>query len=104
MMRILLFINVLFIAFAANAQLSPQQRDSINQLTQQDHQLMMKLLGIDALRPGPSGNPDAPNAANTDESKTGSYATLPDPLVMEDGKEVSSLEMWGKRKLEIIEL
>ena len=36
---------------------------------QQDHKRMMGLLGITSLRPGPSGNPKAPNAANDDESK-----------------------------------
>ena len=32
--------------------------------TQQDHAHMMAQLGITRLRPGPSGNPQAPNAAN----------------------------------------
>ena len=36
---------------------------------EQDHQLMMDKLGIKALRPGANGrDPDAPNAANYDES------------------------------------
>lgn len=33
----------------------------------------MQQLGITKLRPGPSGNPDSPNAANTDESKANPY-------------------------------
>ncbi len=45
--------------------------------TEQDHQNMMKQLGITKLRPGPSGNPSDPNAANTDESKANPYPELP---------------------------
>ncbi|MCA9152151.1 MAG: hypothetical protein KDA92_22765, partial [Planctomycetales bacterium] len=36
--------------------------------TKQDHQEMMRQLGITKLRPGPSGNAEAPNHANYDES------------------------------------
>src|SRR5262245_11891419 len=35
---------------------------------QEDHQNMMDQLGIKALRPGPSGNEQAPNHANYDEA------------------------------------
>ena len=35
--------------------------------SEQDHQNMMDQLGIKALRPGPSGNENAPNHANYDE-------------------------------------
>ena len=45
---------------------------------QQDHQRLMGLLGITALRPGPSGNPKA-QRANLDECKATPYTTLPDP-------------------------
>src|SRR5439155_15885329 len=46
--------------------LSPEQQrrwDSIQQVTQQDYRKMLNLLHIDSTRPGPSGNPQAPNAA-----------------------------------------
>ena len=36
--------------------------EPLNWTTQQDHQNMMEQLGIKALRPGPSGKADAPNA------------------------------------------
>ena len=49
---------------------------------EQDHSRLMKLLGIDSLRPGPSGNPNAPNAYNSDESKANPYPELPDPLTL----------------------
>ena len=47
---------------------------------EQDHQNMMKQLGIRALRPGPGGNEKAPNHANYDESKGNPFPELPDPL------------------------
>lgn len=85
------------------AQMTPQQRDSLNKLTQADHQLMMKMLGIDSLRPGPSGNPQAPNAANSDESRV-RYENVPDPLVFESGKPVKNAKDWEARKTELFEL
>ena len=70
---------------------------------QEDHQRMLRLLGIEALRPGPSGDPKAPNAANRDESKANPYPNLPDPLRMRDGTRVTTAEEWAKRRLEIME-
>jgi hypothetical protein len=64
---------------------------------------MMKLLGISELRPGPSGNPKDPNAANTDETKASPYKSLPDPLVFRNGTKVTTSKKWEKRRLEIIE-
>ncbi len=98
---VLLFSFLL--ALPAWAQMLQQQRDSLNKLTQADHQLMMEMLGIDSLRPGPSGNPQAPNAANSDESKV-RYEDVPDPLVFENGKPVKKVKDWEKRKAELFEL
>ena len=71
----------------------------------QDHQNMMDQLGIKALRPGPSGNENAPNHANYDESKANPYANLPDPLTMNDGQKVTTAETWwNKRRPEIVEM
>ena len=65
------------------------------QLTaEQDLKQMMALLKIDSLRPGPSGNPSAPNAANSDESKANPYPDLPDPLKLNDGRTITTAEMW----------
>jgi hypothetical protein len=70
---------------------------------EQDHQRLLDLLHIAALRPGPSGDPKAPNAANTDESKVVPY-TLPDPLMLKSGKRVNSSKIWWKqRRPEIVE-
>jgi hypothetical protein len=89
----------------AYAQWSRQQLDSIRALTEQDHRLMMTQLHIDSLRGGPSGNPKAANAANTDESKATPYASLPDPLVLNNGEKVVDADSWWKkRRPEIVEL
>ncbi|MGB6725915.1 MAG: hypothetical protein WBE74_08405, partial [Terracidiphilus sp.] len=54
---------------AALAAQTPSQPAPVNFTAEQDHQNMMDQLGIKALRPGPSGNENAPNHANYDESK-----------------------------------
>ncbi len=84
------------------------RRDSIRrvtqQATQQDYQAMLAALNISSTRPGPSGNPSAPNAANVDESKASPYTTLPDPLILKNGKKVTDTKTWWKkRRPEIIE-
>ena len=80
------------------------RRDSINRVTQQDYNNMLAQLNITSTRPGPSGNPSAPNAANTDESKASPYTTLPDPLILNSGKKVKDAKTWwSKRRPEIVE-
>ena len=77
---------------------------AIQAASEKDHQRMMDMLGIKTLRPGASGNADAPNAANYDESKADVYKNLPDPLVMKNGERVTSAQMWwGQRRPEIQE-
>lgn len=93
----------------ATDSLRPPARDSLPppvELTaEEDHRRMMELLGIEALRPGPSGDPSAPNAANTDEAKATPYTSLPDPLRLESGERVTTPEQWwDERRPEIVEL
>ena len=77
-------------------------RDSINRLTNSDYEEMKRQLGILDTRPGPSGDPKNPNAANIDESKVRAY-TLPDPLMDKAGKPVKSTEEWWSfRRDEIV--
>ncbi|MBN2425825.1 MAG: hypothetical protein JXB44_12430 [Calditrichaceae bacterium] len=99
----IVFFLIILLASQVFAQWSPEEMKRIKQLSQEDHQLMMKLLGITELRPGPSGNPEAPNYANTDESKATIYDSLPDPLIFNDGKPVQTPDEWNKRKLELFE-
>ena len=80
------------------------RRDSVNRITQQDYKTMLDQLHITSTRPGPSGNPSAPNAANTDESKASPYTNLPDPLIFKNGKRVTDAKMWwDKRRPQIVE-
>jgi hypothetical protein len=73
---------------------------------QADRQKMMDLLHIDSLRQGANGtNPQAQNAANYDESKANPYPNLPDPLLLNNGKKVTSAKIWwNQRRPEIVEL
>jgi hypothetical protein len=72
--------------------------------TEKDHQRMMDLLGINELRRGADGDAKSPNAANYDESKADVYSNLPNPLLLKDGKPVTSAKIWwSKRRPEIVE-
>jgi len=71
--------------------------------SQQDHQRTMGLLGITSLRRGPSGDPNAPDASNADESKATPYTSLPDPLTFKDGRPVKTPRDWARRRAEIVE-
>ncbi len=84
---------------SAGSQLQPT-----NWTTAQDHQNMMDQLGIKALRPGPSGNENAPNHANYDESKANPFPDLPEVLTLKNGKKVTTPAMWwSQRRPEIVE-
>ncbi len=104
----LLFLSV-FIFLTAHAQFKfstadSLRFDSINRVTQKDYKNMLDQLHIDATRPGPSGNPQAPNAANSDESKANTYPSLPDPLLLKNGSPVISAKTWWQqRRTEIAE-
>jgi hypothetical protein len=69
-----------------------------------DRKDMMDKLGIKALRPGPSGNEQAPNHANYDEALANPFPNLPEVLTLENGKKVTSAAMWLKqRRPQIVE-
>lgn len=92
---------------ATNAPVAPRPAfgGGNNAATEQDHQRMMDQLHITSLRPGRDGmNPQSPNAANYDEAKANPYPNLPNPLVLSNGQNVGSAEMWWKRRRpEIVE-
>jgi hypothetical protein len=71
---------------------------------QDDHDNMMKQLGIRALRPGPSGDEKAPNHANYDTALANPYPDLPDVLTLKNGRKVTTAAMWwDQRRPEIVE-
>lgn len=93
---------LVFAAAAATPHLtaqSPAQQDR-QRLAQQDRQRIMDLLGITSIPPGAqSSNPDT-----YDESKAEPFPALPHPLFMNDGRRVTSVDMWWKqRRPEIVE-
>lgn len=100
---LILFATVFGLTSISTAQFSQAARDSINRISRLDHQHMMEQLGISELRSGPSGNPEAPNAANADESKVEPYI-LPELLVFEDGSKAETPSAWQERREEIVEL
>jgi hypothetical protein len=77
----------------------------VTMTAQEDHQRLMDVLHITELRRGADGShPDAPNYANYDEAKANPYPTLPDPLILKNGKKVKSAkDWWTKRRPEIVE-
>jgi hypothetical protein len=72
---------------------------------EQDHQRLMDLLHITTMRHGADGShPEAANYANYDEAKANPYPKLPDPLVLKNGKKVTTAAMWWNlRRPEIVE-
>ena len=96
------FLLGVFLPSLVFSQFSQQYRDSINRFSYEDHQQMMQQLGISELRPGPSGNPEAPNAAISDEAKVQPYF-LPNPLEFDNGTKVTTQQQWEKRRAEITE-
>jgi hypothetical protein len=112
MKKIIMFLFVSMMlstpGYSQFGRLSPAdslRRDSINKVTQQDHKQMMAQLKIDSIRRGANGNdPNAPNAANYDESKANPYPNLPDPLTLKNGQKVTDAKTWwDQRRPEIVE-
>ncbi|HKV38573.1 MAG TPA: hypothetical protein VJX67_05115, partial [Blastocatellia bacterium] len=108
---LLSFILMLVPAAFVRGAYSPSRQDPskmappVTLTAEQDHQRLMELLHITKLRSGADGNnPNAPNAANYDESKANPYPNLPDPLILKNGRKVTSAKIWWKeRRPEIVE-
>src|SRR4030095_5049881 len=105
-LAIICFCFSLGLMFNVNAQdvnsMTKEERDAyfekLRQASAADHKKMMELLGITTLRPGANGNdPTAANAANYDEAKANPYPTLPDALVLKNGKKVTSSKVWWSK-------
>src|SRR5580658_7630620 len=105
------FLLSALITFPPAGRMSPLIQATANvptppaQLTaEQDHQRILDLLHITALRRCPAGEPKSPHAANFEESKVATYASLPDPLVLKNGEKVNSAKVWwNRRRPEIVE-
>ena len=61
-----------------------------------DHEQMLVQLHITSLRPGPANHKDAP-PPNFDESKANPYPELPNPLVLNNGRKVTTAKAWWQQ-------
>ena len=107
MKKNIFLLVILFFLTSVNISAQMPSREEWERLQKEsakDHSLMMEMLGISEIRQGPSGDPKASNAANSDESKATTYKSLPDPLTFNDGTKVKSAEQWEKRRKELFEL
>jgi hypothetical protein len=107
-MRMSLVLAAVFtlssLTLAGQQVVNQEAREALQRATAEDHAHMMAQLGIRRLRPGPSGNESAPNAANYDESKANPFPNLPDLLALKSGRRVTTAEQWWKqRRPEIVE-
>ena len=61
---------------------------------------MVKQIAIDPsrIRPGVSGNTKDANAANSSEEKVNKY-TLPDALILKNGKKITSQKDWVEKRI-----
>lgn len=83
---------------------TPEQL-AIRAASEKDHQRMMDELGIKQLRSPVASNAGTPNSANYDEAKADMYPNLPDPLLLNNGKRVTTAKMWwSERRPELVEL
>jgi hypothetical protein len=86
---------------AGRGQPTPEQL-AAQQASLNDRQKMMDALHIASLRP--PVNARELGSANYDEAKANPYPDLPDPLVMKNGKKVTTAKMWwDQRRPEIVE-
>jgi lysophospholipase L1-like esterase len=98
------FRLVTLVAFAGTSFGQISEPVTKNWTTADDHRNMMEQLGIKVLRPGPSGNEQAPNHANYDESLANPFPDYPEILKLKNGRAVTSADVWWKqRRPEIIE-
>ena len=78
----------------------------VEMTSKEDHKHMMDQLGITSIRRGADGrDKESPRYANYDEAKANPYPNLPEALLTQDRKKVTTPEMWwDQRRGEIVEL
>ncbi len=109
------FVGLAFVGLAIVPVCSGQMPDGttvqqyppvVHLTSEQDHQRVMDLLHMTTIRQGRNGtNPQDPNYANYDDSKANPYPHLPDPLILNNGKKVTTAKMWrNDRRPQIVEM
>jgi hypothetical protein len=90
------------IAVAGGARKLTPEQIAIQQASTEDRQQMLDQLHITSLRP--PVNARKVGSANFDEAKANPYPDLPDPLVTNSGKKVTTAKAWwNQRRPEIVE-
>jgi hypothetical protein len=89
---------------ARAAETNQASQAEINAASDADYKRTLELLGITSMRPGHNAvNTNSPNYANYIEARANVYTNLPDPLILNDGKKVTTAKMWRKlRRPEIV--
>jgi hypothetical protein len=82
------------VAFAAE----PSTAAAAAWTTAEDHQDMLRQLGITQLRPGRNANEGQPNAANYDEALANPYPDLPKLLRTTKGRDVTTARQWRRER------
>jgi hypothetical protein len=101
----LLLFSTILLLLTAQSFYAQNNNKPVAFTAEQDHQNMMDQLGIKSVRPGPSGNESDPNHANYDESIANPCPQLPDVLTLNNGKKVTTTDMWwNQRRPEVIEM
>src|SRR5436190_4181654 len=100
--------SILFLLMVPLCLPAQPQSEEIQHLSLEDRQAMLDLLHITSLRMGPTSRPETQpgrqGLVNYEESKANPYPNLPDPLVLKNGKKVTSAKVWWeKRRPEIME-
>jgi hypothetical protein len=96
---------VLGLAVSASAGAAARMADQssspapVQMTREEDHARTMKLLGLTEM---PRGAASA-SAETYDESKANPYPKLPEPLVLKNGKKVTTAAAWRTRRAEILE-
>ena len=99
------FFLLMPISFLGQQPASSSYSPVVHLTAEQDHKRIMDLLGMKTIRRGREGNSASPFAANYDESKANPDPQLPDPLLLADGKRVTTAKTWWtKRRPQIVEL
>ncbi len=92
-MRALLLVFSLTLVLTPGFAQTPPASAPVQLTAAEDHQRMLDLLHITALRPGVNQSGKEP-AVNYDESKANPWPNLPDPLVLNNGKPVRTAKVW----------
>lgn len=90
--------RIIALAIVLGLAAAPAASQSGPRTAEQDRQAMLDRLGITALRPGANADPSASDHANYDEAQANPFGALPDPLVMADGRPVTSAAMWWRER------